>query len=107
MKTKWLDGLSEEGRSRLTEREKDFHLRYIVLTSAGDLEAIPPRPASPAPETLPEAHPVATLPAASSLDAVAVETAPTEPGGTGNGRKTLDQLTEAEEEEFRRRSGQG
>src|ERR671938_636050 len=28
MKTKWLDGLSEEGRNKLTEREKDFRLRY-------------------------------------------------------------------------------
>lgn len=57
MKTKWLDGLSEEGRSRLTEREKDFHLRYIVLVSMGDLEKIAPvQPPPPSAEaTDPEA----------------------------------------------------
>lgn len=38
MKTKWLDGLSEEGRNRLTEREKDFNLRYVVLVAMSDLE---------------------------------------------------------------------
>ena len=40
MKTKWLDGLSEEGRSRLTEREKDFHLRYVILSAMKDLESL-------------------------------------------------------------------
>lgn len=45
MKTKWLDGLSEEGRNKLTEREKDFRLRYIVLVRPGDLEKIAPRTA--------------------------------------------------------------
>lgn len=40
MKTKWLDGLSEEGRSRLTERERDFHLRYVILTAMKDLEPL-------------------------------------------------------------------
>lgn len=43
MKSKWLEGLSEEGRNRLTEREKDFHLRYVILTATGDLEKIAPR----------------------------------------------------------------
>ncbi|MGC8667103.1 MAG: hypothetical protein ACP5VE_03155 [Chthonomonadales bacterium] len=41
MKTKWLEGLSEEGRSHLTEREKDFNLRYVVLVSGKDLEKVP------------------------------------------------------------------
>lgn len=40
MKTKWLDGLSEEGKSKLTEREKDFNLRYTVLVAMDDLEPI-------------------------------------------------------------------
>jgi ribosomal protein L21E len=44
MKTKWLDGLSEEGRSKLTDREKDFQLRYMVLTGLNELEKIGPRP---------------------------------------------------------------
>ncbi|HSV72654.1 MAG TPA: hypothetical protein VLH79_02730 [Chthonomonadales bacterium] len=54
MKTKWLDGLSEEGRGKLTEREKDFHLRYVILVAQADLENAGPRPekssvAAPAP----------------------------------------------------------
>jgi ribosomal protein L21E len=44
MKTKWLDGLSEEGRNRLTEREKDFNLRYVVLVAMSDLEKAGARP---------------------------------------------------------------
>src|SRR5438034_759301 len=31
MKSKWLEGLSEEARNRLTEQEKDFRLRYTIL----------------------------------------------------------------------------
>lgn len=44
MKTKWLDGLSEEGRSKLTEREKDFMLRYVVLVTSDDLEKAGAKP---------------------------------------------------------------
>jgi hypothetical protein len=75
MKTKWLDGLSEEGRSKLTEREKDFLLRYTLLARVGDLEKIAPKPEPPSP--------VAEVPPP---------------------RKTLAELEAAEEEELRRRS---
>ena len=34
---KWLDSLSEEGRNRLTPKERDFKLRYSLLVSANDL----------------------------------------------------------------------
>ncbi len=37
MRRKWLDSLSEEGRGRLGEREKNFSLNYAVLVSVGDL----------------------------------------------------------------------
>ena len=37
MKSKWLDGLSEEGRNRLTEKERDFRLRYTVLVALKDV----------------------------------------------------------------------
>lgn len=76
MKTKWLDGLSEEGRSKLTEREKDFRLRYIVLVGAADLEktGAAPKPVEP---PLPEAAPQ---------------------------RKTLAEIEAAEEAELRLRS---
>lgn len=39
MKNKWLDGLSEEARNRLTPKERDFKLRYTVLVSANDVKA--------------------------------------------------------------------
>ena len=52
MKTKWLDGLSEEGRNRLTEREKDFVLRYVILVNTKDL-----KPAAVQPDILVEEAP--------------------------------------------------
>jgi ribosomal protein L21E len=76
MKTKWLEGLSEEGRSRLSEREKDFHLRYIILVSAADLQK--------------------TSSQAASSDSICQEPSPT--------RKTTADLEAAEEAELRRRS---
>jgi hypothetical protein len=39
MKNKWLDGLSEEGRNRLTPKEREFNLRYTVLVSVNDVKA--------------------------------------------------------------------
>ncbi|MCS6776995.1 MAG: hypothetical protein RMJ43_11370 [Chloroherpetonaceae bacterium] len=39
MKNRWLDGLSEEARNRLTDAEKLFRLRYVVLVHARDLTA--------------------------------------------------------------------
>jgi hypothetical protein len=89
MKTKWLDGLSEEGRSRLTEREKDFRLRYVILVSKKDLELAPERTAG---ET--------------ATPATATK-APAQPDSTAR-RPTSDDLTRAEEEELlRRRPRQG
>lgn len=81
MKTKWLDGLSEEGRSKLTEREKDFRLRYVVLVSRKDLEAIPKSEA-------------AALPDQSRTNATHEVIAR---------RPTSDDLSKAEEEELLRR----
>ena len=40
MRTKWYDGLSEEGRNRLTDSEKDFKLRYTVLVQQKDLVVV-------------------------------------------------------------------
>jgi len=81
MKTKWLEGLSEEGRSRLTEREKDFNLRYVVLVSMADLERAGPRRAAPESKSAPSA--------------VQAEEPPR--------RKTLEELEAAEEAELARR----
>jgi ribosomal protein L21E len=45
MQTKWLDGLSEEARNRLSDAERNFNLRYTLLTSVSDL-CIPTLPAA-------------------------------------------------------------
>ena len=73
MKTKWLDGLSEEGRSKLTEREKDFHLRYVILVAQADLEKAGPRaekkePAAPEPSADPPRKTSADLDAAEEAE---------------------------------------
>lgn len=39
MRQKWLDGLSEEGRNKLSAAEKKFSLRYSLLVSVSDLSA--------------------------------------------------------------------
>ncbi len=85
MKTKWLDGLSEEGRSKLTEREKDFNLRYVVLVKMDDLESAGKRPETgfPAP---PAAH------------------ATTVPDADAASRRTLADFEAAEQEELLRRA---
>src|SRR5262249_54781195 len=90
MKTKWLDGLSEEGRSKLTEREKDFMLRYMILVSMNDLEKVGAKPvAAPRPAQITSSEP-------SRQPAPAAE----------SGRKTLAELEAAEEEELRKRRGE-
>lgn len=47
MKNRWLEGLSDEARNRLTEPERRFRLRYTIMVAAGDLE--PDRSAAEAP----------------------------------------------------------
>jgi len=47
MKAKWLEGLSEESKNRLTDQERDFRLRYTVLVASSDLVAAGPKPAVP------------------------------------------------------------
>lgn len=37
MRQKWLDGLSDEGRNRLTTAEKQFSLNYAILVSVNDI----------------------------------------------------------------------
>jgi len=37
MKAKWLDGLSDEARNRLTGPEKQFSLSYAILVSLSDV----------------------------------------------------------------------
>ncbi len=48
MRQKWLDGLSDEGRNRLSAAEKKFALRYSMLVSQADLRADGSAPDAPA-----------------------------------------------------------
>jgi ribosomal protein L21E len=100
MKTKWLDGLSEEGRSKLTEREKDFLLRYVVLVTMADLEKAGTAP--PTPTTLPKPA-IAALTAEETVAVVqdtALESATLS-------RATLADLDAAEQAELLRRAQNG
>lgn len=38
MKNRWIEGLSEEARSRLTPEEREFHLNYVLLVRLEDLQ---------------------------------------------------------------------
>ncbi len=40
MHEKWLNSLSDEAQGRLTDEEKSFRLRYVVLLPESDLEAL-------------------------------------------------------------------
>lgn len=51
---KWLDGLSDERRNKLSAAEKKLSLRYTILVAMDDLSPAPPRPdadATPARKT--------------------------------------------------------
>lgn len=53
MRQKWLDGLSDEARNKLSASEKKFSLRYNLLVAVADLSptnAAAPPPAAPARE---------------------------------------------------------
>jgi ribosomal protein L21E len=91
MKTKWLDGLSEEGRSRLTEREKDFLLRYVILVGMKDLETTGSKPAATKSGTASAESPRESPATAAEAPA----------------RKTLAELEAAEEAELLRRASSG
>ena len=90
------DVKAEEGRTRLTEREKDFNLRYVILVAAKDLEKAGAKPKPAAQESSPPARsePVVTA-------------APTEPADSAPvPRKTLAEIEAAEEAELLRRATQ-
>ncbi len=51
MRQKWLDGLSDEARNKLSGAEKKFSLRYSLLAGVSDLTAIE-RPSAPSQPSL-------------------------------------------------------
>lgn len=46
-KKKWLEGLSDEARNRLTSDEKQFQMRYTILVKVTDLQKATGKPAAP------------------------------------------------------------
>lgn len=57
MRQKWLDGLSDEARNKLSSGEKKFALRYTLLVGVGDLspmEGALEAPAEPSRKSLAE-----------------------------------------------------
>jgi len=94
MKTRWLDGLSEEARNRLSEQELDFRLRYTVLVSLGDLTT--PGKKAGAASTRSASEPSAPKSAAAAPAARATAE-PLPP------RRTSAELDAAEEAEIQRR----
>jgi hypothetical protein len=110
MRKKWLDGLSEEGRNRLSAREKDFGLNYAILVSLNDLKPfdpsqVPAAPAAASAEAISSAK--ETAKAVSAIDpstgesnvAAAVETPGEGLSGTDSNVKRLSEshLADAEE----------
>jgi ribosomal protein L21E len=90
MKSKWLDGLSEEGRNRLTDQEKDFRLRYTVLVGVKDL-IVPDKKAPASKPAKAIAESAAPNPATQAAEAEAPR------------RATSEDLSAAEEEYLRSR----
>lgn len=101
MRQKWLDGLSDEARNKLSAAEKKFSLRYNLLIGVADLlptdaPAPPPALAAPAPD--------APAPAAKRGQAIAqasleMDDLPETP------RKSMEELEEDEARYLAERAG--
>ena len=68
MRQKWLDGLSDEARNKLSAAEKKFSLRYTVLVSQADLSPAQTKQAALDLDVTPE-------PSRKSLDEIEAEEA--------------------------------
>lgn len=97
MQAKFLDSLSEEQRTKLSEEEKKFHANFVVLVSSKDLEKGPKNP--PKVETKkgkePEDYDGTSVRHDLVYDDESIPDNPT--------RKSRAELDAAEEEEFRKR----
>ena len=38
MQAKWLDSISQDARSKLSDQEREFHLQYTIMVAETDLE---------------------------------------------------------------------
>ncbi len=66
MRQKWLDGLSDEARNKLSGAEKKFSLRYSLLAGVSDLTAI--ERVAPPPQTALELEDAPARTKAADLD---------------------------------------
>lgn len=73
MKSKWLDGLSEEARNRLTDQERDFRLHYTILVAPADIVSATGKAKTPPP--IAESPAAETVRRATSADLAAAEEA--------------------------------
>src|SRR5579864_9009227 len=89
MKSRWLDGLSEEARGRLTDEEKDFRLRYSILVKAKDLQ----NPTS-------ERAPVAQVAAVANTASLPAADAPDGPEAGTPARRTMAEIEADEQAEL-------
>ncbi len=106
MKNRWIEGLSEEARSRLTPEEREFHLNYVLLVRVEDLQPEGKRSRTARAEPAPSTGKTKTVPSA----ATEAKTASSSSGKTRASsasapaetdvpkRKTLKDLEQAEEE---------
>ncbi|OYT70923.1 MAG: hypothetical protein CFK49_08930 [Armatimonadetes bacterium JP3_11] len=70
MHERWLNSLSEEARNRLTDDEKTFRLRYVVLLAEDDLLPLKAKAApTAAPKAVPRTKPEPTQPPKASRKA--------------------------------------
>lgn len=105
MKNRWIEGLSEEARSRLTPEEREFHLNYVLLVRVEDLQPEGKRARSTAtakaepPQTAPSATKTEASPSGQKAKARSSAAEPEAPK-----RKTLKDLEKAEEEFLKSRA---
>ena len=73
MKTRWLEGLSEEARNRLSEQDRVFLLHYTILVPLKDLTAGQPKSLTPAVKATPAIALEASAPRLTAADYAAAE----------------------------------
>ncbi|MCX7993684.1 MAG: hypothetical protein N2651_08450 [Fimbriimonadales bacterium] len=99
MHERWLNSLSEEARNRLTDDEKTFRLRYVVLLPEEDLLPL---------KTERAATPKSTKPAPKKTAVPTAKTPPTTPADPATpARPTPEQLEQMEEQYLKSRKQRG
>lgn len=97
MHERWLNSLSDEARSRLTDEEKTFRLRYVALLAEEDL--LPLKAGRATPERKPEPTPrTQTKSASPAAQASTAQRAAAEPKGTARKAQATPATTKSTRE---------